>query len=398
LIRKFKDVLRTDDGSFKSTTIHLNKDKLCTPGKADKVQVCSVSQSVSFSGLIDLGTMISDPGHEYRETLIQTCQAARAGGYQCLLGILPADMPSEEMTTAKYLLSKSGHYSGVRLMPIAHLTRQSDGENMVEFLDLHHAGVIAFYDGIEHVRNAGVLLRSLEYVKSFDGIVITSPTDLTILPHGQMNEGKVSTMLGLPGLPAITEEMIVHRDIQLARLTGSRLHIYCISTAGSVELIRKAKKEGVRVTCSVSVNNLLFSEEDLAAYDTNLKVLPPLREKKTNQLLWKALKDGTIDIIVSQHIPLEPELKDKEFYFADFGAMGLETAVPALLSYFGRDEAAPVIQAAMHDNVKSIFGLDIDTGIVIFGASEQRNYPQVFNSNCYNSPFTERELTFVRID
>lgn len=391
-------MLRADNGSNSTETIYINKNRLCPPTAGEKISEQVAGQRVSFTGLIDVATMINDPGHEYRETLAQTCAAASRGGIQCLLGVFPADVSSEDMTTARYLLSKSGKYSDVQLLPISHLTNQVDGENMVEFLDLHHSGVVAFFDGIEHVRNAGVLLRSLEYVKAFDGMVITSPTDMTLLPHAQMHEGIVSTMLGLPGLPATAEEIIVHRDIQLAKLSGSRLHIFCISSVGSIELIRKAKKEGIRVSCSVSANNLLFSEEDVQTYDTNLKVLPPIREKKTAQQLWKAVKEGVIDIIVTQHTPLEPEMKDKEFYFAEFGAMGLETTVAALLTCYGLNEAAPVIQAAMHDRVQQIFNLDIDTGIVLFEAKEQKIKPESFNSNCYNSPFTDRVLTFARVD
>lgn len=392
---QYKNILKAFDGSYKRGQLEISGRKKGSKA-ANAAAKAGVVDSVAFSGLIDLGTLLNEPGFEFRETLEQTAAAALAGGYHVLLAMSPDESGFDSKAFLETVARRSPR-SLPLILPIANLTQLKEGKEFVEFNDLHKNGAIAFSDGLKPVKDAGILLRALEYVKSFDGLIITSPLDRTLYPFGQMHEGAVSTILGLSGMPAISEEIIVHRDINLAKLSGGRLHLYCISSAGSIELIKKAKKEGVRVTCSVSVNNLLFSDEDLISYDPNLKLLPPLRDVKTQKALWKALQDGVIDLIVSQHQPLEPEQKDLEFSYAAFGALGLQTAVPALLEKFGLDDAAPVIQKAMCDNVKDLFRLDIDTGIVTFGKIAQQVSRENLISNCYNSPFLNRELQFQLI-
>ncbi len=356
---------------------------------------------IAFNDLIDLGTAISEPGHEYRETLEQTCLAAFNGGFSSLI-CFPNTFPAvDSKASVEYINSRSGKYHGVRLLPIGALTKKIAGEELAEILEMNEAGAVAFSDGYRPVQNGGILLRGFDYIKGIQKVLITTPYDETLFPKGQIHEGAVSTLLGMPGIPAPAEEIIVHRDIELARYTEGQLHLSCISTQGSLDLIRKAKAEGVNVSCSVSVNNLLFSVDDLIDYDPNLKLLPPLREKSLCKVLWEAVCDGTIDIITCQHRALEPEKKDLEFPYASFGALGLQTAVIALLTAFPDTKTAGVIQKAMSDNVIKIFNLKARTGeagkVQLAVAEKIEPKPFTINeliSNSYNSPFLGKSFNY----
>ena len=195
---------------------------------------------------------------------------------------------------------------------------------------MHHAGAVLFTDGLHSIKHAGVFLRALQYVKSFDGLVMHHALDAHLAGEGQLHEGFTSTTLGMRGIPALAEEIMVQRDLSLLAYSESKLHLHAISTAGAVERIRKAKAEGLAVTCSVAYLNLLYTDEDLAGFNSNLKVLPPLRSKNDQQALLEGLADGTIDAICSNHVPLEQELKKLEFSYATFGASGLQTVYSAL--------------------------------------------------------------------
>ncbi len=361
-------------------------------------EIKDLKGSILFKNMIDLGTAISEPGHEYRETLEQTCEAAYLGGFSAIISF-PNTFPAiDSRSSVEYLKSRSGKFQGIQVLPIGALTKATAGEELAEILEMNEAGAIAFSDGSQPVKNGGMLLRGLDYIKGIEKILISTPYDEELFPKGQIHEGYISTLLGVPGIPSPSEEIIVHRDIELARYTQGKLHINCISTKGSVELIRKAKAEGLEVTCSVSVNNLIFSVEDLLDYDSNLKLLPPLREKETCLILWEALKDGTIDVITSQHKALEPEKKDLEFPYASFGAMGLQTAIIAILSKYPEQETISILQKTFSDNIIRIFGLEDyfrKDKIAIFSTCE--NY--IFStpdlvSNSYNSPFVGKSFNY----
>jgi len=361
-------------------------------------EIKDLDGSIVFNNMIDLGTTISEPGHEYRETLEQTCEAASLGGFSAIISF-PNTFPSiDNRSSIEYLRSRSGKFHGIQILPIGALTKANTGEELAEILEMNEAGAIAFSDGNHPVKNGGMLLRGFDYIKGIQKVLLSTPYDMELFPKGQIHEGYISTLLGVPGIPAPAEEIIVHRDIELARYTQGKLHINCISTKGSVELIRKAKAEGLDVTCSVSVNNLIFSVEDLLEYDSNLKLLPPLREKETCIILWEAVKDGTIDVITSQHRALEPEKKDLEFPYASFGAMGLQTAIIALLTKYPEEETIPILQKVFSENIIRIFGLVEyfkEDKITIFDKCE--NYTFGINelaSNSYNSPFIGRSFNY----
>src|SRR5690606_34206657 len=199
------------------------------------------------------------------------------------------------------------------------------GKDITEMYDMHHAGAVAFSDGQKTVQNSGLMMRALQYVKAFDGLVMNHPQDNGLATEGQMHEGLISTSLGLKGIPSISEELMVQRDLYLADYAGSRLHLFNISTGRSVELVRKAKAEGMEVTASVPVLNLVFDDTAIAEFNSNFKVLPPLREKSDIRALKRGLKTGTISLITSNHTPLDEEAKNLEFPYADFGIINLET-------------------------------------------------------------------------
>lgn len=276
-------------------------------------------------GWLDIGVMSGDPGMEHREDFHSLQQAALAGGFTAI-ALLPNTHPVvDSKSQVQYIKSKTAG-SPVDFLPIGAATVDCAGKEMAEMIDMQEAGVIAFSDGYHPIQHSGMMLRCLLYTQGFGGLLLHFPFDKTLTVDGQMHEGEVSTSLGLPGLPSLSEEVMVQRDIQLVAYTGARLHFSSISSAGSVELIRKAKAKGLPVTCSVAVVNIALDDTHLMDFDTYYKVMPPLRSSKDIAALKKGLKDGTIDFITSNHVPLDTEAKDLEFSYADFGIIGLETA------------------------------------------------------------------------
>ena len=276
-------------------------------------------------GWLDVGVQTGDPGLEHREDLITVTNAAAAGGFTGIACYPNTDPVTDSKSGVLYLKQNSQDLP-VDCYPIGALSAGCDGKDITELYDMHEAGACAFSDGNRSIQHAGLMLRGLLYVKAFDGLVINHPHDKTLSANGQMHEGYVSTTLGLRGISGLTEEIMVQRDIELAEYAQSKVHIANISTALSVEKIKKAKAKGIQVTTSVAALNLLFDDGVLSGFDSNFKVLPPLRSKNDIKALKKGLKDGTIDFITSNHVPLEEEAKKLEFPYATFGAIGLETS------------------------------------------------------------------------
>jgi len=280
-------------------------------------------------GWMDVFAHFCDPGFEYRETLETGAAAAAAGGFTEVM-IVPNTHPViHNKSQVEYIVQRSKSFP-VNIHPIGAVTKNAEGNELAEMYDMQQSGAIAFGDGIHCIQNSGLLIKALQYVKTFDGTVIQLPDDKTIAAHGLMHEGIVSTQLGLPGKPAMAEELVVARDIKLTRYAESRLHFTGISSAKSVEYIQRAKKGGIRVSCSVSPYHLFFTDEDLRSYDTNLKVNPPIRDAANREALLQALTDGTIDCIASHHIPHNYDNKVCEFEYAKNGMAGLESLFAAL--------------------------------------------------------------------
>lgn len=290
----------------------------------DKTRVFDTPNAHVSIGWFDVGALTGDPGLEHRETLETVSQAAMSGGYTTLAPFPNTEPVVHSKSEILYIKNRTQSYL-VDFKPIGALSIKAEGKDLAEILDMRAAGAIAFSDGRRTVQDAGLLLRGLQYAKIFDGLVFNRPNDKSTSPHGQMHEGVVSTSLGLPAIPSMAEEMMVQRDLHLVRYAESRLHFHNLSAARSVALVRQAKEQGLRVTASVAALNLCFSDDILRGFDTNFKVMPPLREAEDIAALIEGLADGTIDFITSNHAPIDEEGKNLEFAYADFGAIGLET-------------------------------------------------------------------------
>lgn len=308
-------------------------------------------------GWMDVGAYVGDPGMEHREDLHSLREAAAAGGFSSV-AIWPNTLPPIESKADVHYVLRQNAGKAVEVLPIGALSAKCEGKTLTEMIDMHTAGAIAFSDGLAPLQDGGLFLRALQYAKLFDGLVLNAPLDLNVAAGGQMHEGVMSTSLGLRGLPSLAEELMVHRDLEILAYAGGRLHLHGISAAGSIEQIRAAKNKGLRVTASVPVLNLVFTDEVLHQFDSNFKVQPPLREESDRQALLRALADGTIDFIYANHVPLDTEAKDLEFPYAEFGAIGLETAFALCRTYLA--DALPLdhLVRLFSINPRKVLGLD----------------------------------------
>ena len=309
-------------------------------------------------GWMDVFAHFCDPGLEHRETIASGVAAAAAGGFTDVL-LMPNTQPVvDNKSQVEYLVNKSTPLP-VNVHPIGAVTKVAAGKELAEMYDMRQAGAIAFSDGIHSIQNSGLLVKALQYIKVFDGIIIQIPDDKSIGSSGLINEGIISTQLGLPGKPAMAEELIVARDIKLASYANSRLHFTGVSTAKSLEYIQQAKQDGINITCSVTPYHLLFCDEDLQEYDTNLKVNPPLRTSSDRAALLTGLLDGTIDCIASHHIPHHIDDKECEFEYAKNGMIGLESLFGGVSSLVSGEWPLEKLIDTLSVAPRKIFGLPI---------------------------------------
>jgi dihydroorotase len=350
-------------------------------------------------GWMDLFSHFCDPGLEYRETLETGANAAAAGGFTDVM-ILPNTNPVvHAKSQVEYIVQKAKSLP-VNIYPIGAVTKNAEGNELAEMYDMQQSGAIAFGDGINAIQNSGLLIKALQYVKTFDGTVIQVPDDKSIAPGGLMNEGIVSTQLGLPGKPAMAEELIVARDIKLTRYADSKLHFTGVTTAKSLEYIKRAKEGGIKVTCSVTPYHLFFSDEDLRAYDTNLKVNPPLRNKENKEALLKGLLDGTIDCIASHHIPHNYDNKVCEFEYAKNGMIGLESLFGVLRLMVNGEWSIANLVEKLSVSPRKIFGLPIpviaegvSANITLFNPDTEYVFDEMMIvSKSKNSAFVGKQL------
>jgi dihydroorotase len=387
---------------------HSRKDILITDGiislianniteKAD--QLVQVNDLYVSAGWIDPFAHFCDPGYEFKETLQTGAAAAACGGYTTVF-VIPNTKPAiDAKSQVEYIVQQSKSLS-VKIIPIGAVTKNTDGKELAEMYDMNKSGAVAFSDGLNPVQSAGILVKALQYIKAFDGVIIQVPDDKTIAPQGLINEGIISTQLGLPGKPMMAEELIVARDIKLARYADSKIHFTGVSSPKSLEYIKRAKESGIPVTCSVTAYHLAFCDEDLVSYDTNLKVNPPLRTKADMMALRKAIAEGVIDCIATHHIPQDWDNKTCEFEYAKHGMIGLETCygvLKTILPEISEDKWVDLL----HNNAAQIFGLrtggineNAVANLTLFEPRKVYSYhKEQIKSKSHNTPFIGWQLT-----
>lgn len=315
----------------KKLDIHIQQGMIKSMGtrlEEPGVKVIDLENKIVAPGFIDMHVHLREPGGEANETILTGCRAAAAGGFTAVAA-MPNTTPCADQEGVVGLVKMRAQQAGLsRVWPIGAISKGQNGEEIAEIGTLYEEGIVAISDDGNPVTNSEVMRRALEYSKIFDIPVISHSEDLKLSAGGSMHEGYWSTVLGLKGIPAEAEEIMEARDILLAKLTGGRLHLAHVSTAGSVELLRFAKAQGLKVTAEATPHHLLMTDEEVQGYNTSTKVNPPLRSKEHVKALRKAVKEGLIQCLVTDHAPWSEELKDQEFAKAPNGISGLETAVP----------------------------------------------------------------------
>lgn len=386
---KVVDIL-VEDGVIKDISPSLKT-------KADKV-IQAEELYVSL-GWTDIFADYREPGFEHKETIASGLAAAAAGGFTRVFTAPNTNPAADTKSVIEFLLQKS-RGNAVSLHPLGAVSQQVEGKNLAEMLDMHSHGAVAFTDGWKPLQHSNLMLKALEYVKAFDGTIIQIPVETSLSSGGLMHEGPVSTKLGMPGIPTLSETLIIHRDIELARYTDSKLHISGVSSAEGVDMIRKAKAQGVKVTCSVTPYHLALTDEALDTYSSFYKVSPPLRSETDRQALIKGLKDGTIDCITSHHRPQEWDAKEKEFEYAADGMNVQEIAFAIVWNAAGKKVGLERIIDAFTTAPARIFGLETScikkgnkASLTLFRTSAVTHLQEgTIKSASRNNPFIGQEL------
>ena len=309
------------------------------------------------AGWLDMQVNFCDPGYEHKETLDNGLKSAAKGGFTSVCLMSGTNPPLHNKAQIEYVVNRAkGNL--VDVLPIGTLSYNQEGKDLSEMYDMKLSGAAAFSDYKKTAIDAGLILRALQYSQNINSFIIAHCDDKTISHDGLVNEGVISTKLGLKGIPALAEEIMLQRNIQILEYTGGKMHIPTISTKGSVELIKKAKAKKLNITCGVAAYNLLLDDSELEGFDTNYKVNPPLRTKEDIDALKKGIADGTIDVIVSDHNPQDIESKDLEFDLADNGMVGLESCFGVLNAALASKLALENMIDSLTKNPRTILGLD----------------------------------------
>lgn len=350
------------------------------------------------TGWFDMGTFVGDPGLEHKEDLSSVAETAMHGGFS-EISVLPNTTPSIQSKNEISYVMRRNKDRLVQIYALAAVTRNNKGEELTEMIDLHEAGAVGFTDGLKTIWHTDIVLKSLQYLQKFNGLLIDHPEDIWLNMFGQMHEGVNSTMLGLKGMPRIAEDVIVNRNLELLSYAGGRLHFAKMSSGKAIEFIRAAKKK-LQVTCDITSYQPLMDDGMLQGFNTNYKVSPPLREKIDNDALIKGLKDGTIDVICSGHVPHDEESKNMEFDQAEFGIISLQT-VAANLAALSRLVDWELIIPKITTRPRQILGLEVpviepgaNANLTLFSPSLTWQLDSSTNkSKSRNSPWYGQQLT-----
>lgn len=369
--------------------------KIGTELSADAEVFDAAGKSVS-PGFFDLNSNIGELGFETKEDIKTGSRAAAAGGFTGVALMPNTNPPVHSKAEVEYLVNKAAR-NLVDIYPLGTISYKREGKDMAEMYDMFLSGARAFTDGNKPVQDAGLMERALLYAHGFGALIFSYPEDTAIAGKAKMNEGNMSTILGMKGIPALAEELMVARDLYLSEYTASPIHFSTISTERSVELIREAKRKGIPVTCDVTAHHLILTDEAVAGFDSLYKVKPPLRTQKDIDALIAGLTDGTIDAIVSQHTPHEVEFKNVEFEIAEYGIIGYQTAF-SLAVQAGLPVELIIEKLAI--NPRRILKLTVPTiaegqaaNLIVFDAAAEWEYTRANNySKSYNSPFIGQNL------
>ncbi|MEK6801657.1 MAG: dihydroorotase [Nitrospirota bacterium] len=347
-------------------------------------------------GFVDLHVHFREPGFEYKETIQSGTAAAVAGGFTTVCAMPNTNPVNDNQAVTEFMLERAKAAGNAHLYPIGAITKKSEGKELAEIGDLRRAGCVAISDDGKPVMNSLVMRRAMEYARAFDVPVVDHCEDLHLSEGGCMNEGLVSTELGLPGIPSAAEDVMVARNVSLAELTGARLHLAHISTAGSVRMVREAKARGLKVTAEACPHHFTLTEELTRGYNTHAKMNPPLRTMQDVQAIKEGLRDGTIDVIATDHAPHATQEKQQEFTEAPFGIVGLETALSLTLALV--DEGVLTLESAVDKlTTAPAKAFSLNAGTLAVGAPadvaivdpnrEWQVDPARFRSKSRNTPF-----------
>jgi dihydroorotase len=390
-------------GGRDQTADLLIEDGLISNGSATGASEVDCAGLVLAPGLVDLHTHLREPGREDKETVESGTRAAALGGYTAVSAMANTDPVADSLAVIQEVQLLAERSGACDVFPVAAITKGLEGESLVEIGELAAGGVRLFSDDGKCVQQTRLLRMALEYAKAFDAVVAEHAEEASLAEGGQMHEGYHSSVLVLAGVPSAAEEIIVSRDLMLAKLTGGRLHLCHLSSAGSVELVRRAKMEGVAVTAEVTPHHLALNDEELSGYDTNLKVNPPIRSIEDRDALRVGLADSTIDAVATDHAPHAVEDKEQEFDLSPPGTIGLETALAVILTDLVKPglltlERAVEAMAVAPARILRVgdHGGPIEPGrpanLVVFDPEAQWTVEAPFASKSRNSAFLGRTL------